>query len=68
MGFGVANKIFASFSEPFWGERKGWINFIAHKNANRYPVAFILPESKRNILMFFVSARQSIILGELSDE
>ena len=29
MGYGIANKIFVSFEEPFWGERLGWINFIA---------------------------------------
>ncbi len=35
---------------------------------NRYPVAFIYPSPKNNILIVFVSGRGSIELGQWSDE
>ena len=69
IGNGVANKLFCSFKEPFWGKRKGWINFVLKgKKYNKYPVAFIYPEPKNHILVVFVSGRASIELGQWSDE
>lgn len=69
IGNGIANKLFCSFKEPFWGKRKGWINFVLKgKKYNRYPVAFIYPEPKNHILVVFVAGKGSYELGQMSDE
>lgn len=68
MGSGVANKIFISFEKPFWGHKKGWLNFITKTKKNMYPIALILPEKTRYILCFFVSANNSIELSQWTDE
>lgn len=60
MGNGVVNKIFVSFERPFWGNRKGYINFVTKSKTNRYPVAFIMSEKNRHILCVFISASASI--------
>lgn len=44
IGSGVANKIFARFSKPFWDQSKKWINFVTKERRNRYPVAFTMGE------------------------
>lgn len=28
IGFGSFNKLFVSFKKPFWGNKKGWLNFV----------------------------------------
>lgn len=55
MGNGVADKLFVSFEKPFWGKRKGWLNFITKSSLNRYSVAMILPSKKQHIICVFVS-------------
>jgi monoamine oxidase len=68
MGNGVANKIFATFSRPFWGEQLGWLNFVARTEPNRYPVALILPTSESHMIMIFVSANASREISSWPDE
>ncbi len=69
IGVGFQNKLFCSFKERFWGNRKGWINFVTkNKKPNKYPVAFIYPEPKKNILLVFVAGQASLELGNWSDE
>ena len=69
IGNGIANKLYCSFKEPFWGKRKGWINFVLKgQKYNKYPVAFIYPEPKNHILVVFVAGKGSYELGQMSDE
>lgn len=69
IGNGFQNKLFVSFKHPFWGGRKGWINFVLKgKKHNKYPVAFIYPTPKNNILLIFVAGKASIELGQWSDQ
>ena len=28
IGSGIVNKLFCSFRKPFWGDKKGWMNFV----------------------------------------
>lgn len=69
IGNGFQNKLFASFKYPFWGNRKGWINFVLKgKKHNKYPIAFIYPCPKNNILVIFVAGKASVELGQWSDQ
>ena len=68
MGFGVANKIYASFYKPFWGKKTGWLNFYSTSKTSRYPNALVVPESNQPILMFFVSGNESRVLSEWKEE
>ena len=68
IGNGSANKLFCSFKKPFWGNSKGWINFVLKgQKYNRYPVAFIYPEPKNHILIVFVAGKGSHELAQLTD-
>ena len=68
IGNGVVNKIYVSFDKPFWGNRKGYINFVTKTKTNRYPVAFIMSEKNRHILCFFVSANPCREISQWKDE
>lgn len=68
MGNGVANKLLISCETPFWGKRKGWINFITKSKDNPYPVGYVLPYKDRHILCVFVSGSYSLELSKMSDE
>ena len=60
MGNGYANKLFVSFEKPFWGKKKGWLNFITKgAKSNPFPIAAILPAKNRNILCFFIAGSTS---------
>ena len=64
----MVNKIYASFDKPFWGNRKGYINFVTKTKVNRYPVAFVMSEKNCHLLCFFVSANYSREISEWKDE
>lgn len=68
IGNGVVNKIYASFDKPFWGNRKGYINFVTKTKVNRYPFAFVMSEKNKNILCFFVSGNACYELSRLKEE
>ena len=70
MGNGVINKMFVSFTRPFWGKRKGYINFVTKKENkyNKYPIAFIMEEKNRYILCFFVAANPCREISQWKDE
>jgi len=68
IGNGVVNKIYVSFEKPFWGNRKGYINFVTKSQLNRYPVGFVMSEKNRHILCIFVSASHSVELSKWSDK
>jgi monoamine oxidase len=68
IGNGSFNKIYLSFEKPFWGNRKGYINFVTKGKTNRYPVAFIMEEKNRHILCFFASANPYHEISRWSDE
>ena len=68
IGNGVVNKIYISFEKPFWGNRKGYINFVTKTKTNRYPVAFNMSEKNRHILCVFVSANPCLELSKMTDQ
>ena len=70
LGNGVINKLYVSFNKPFWGNRKGYINFVVKSKVqtNKYPVAFIMSEKDRHMLCFFVSANACREISQWTDE
>ena len=68
IGNGSANKLFCSFKKPFWGNSKGWINFVLKgQKYNRFPHAFIYPEPKNHILMVYIGGKGSHEIAQLTD-
>ena len=67
IGNGVVNKIYVSFDRPFWGNRKGYVNFVTKTKNNRYPLAFIMSEKNKHILCFFVSANSCREISQWKD-
>lgn len=68
MGNGIVNKIYVSFNKPFWGNRKGYINFVTKTKNCRYPCAFVMSEKNKHILCIFVSANPCLEISRMSDE
>lgn len=68
MGNGIVNKIYVSFDKPFWGNRKGYINFVSKTKDCKYPCAFVMSEKGKHILCVFVSANPCLEISRMSDE
>ena len=54
--------------DRFWGNRKGYVNFVTKTKTNRYPFAFVMPEKNKNILCFFVSGGACFELSRWKEE
>lgn len=53
IGIGIVNKLFCSFKKPFWGNKKGWMNFVMrNQKVSKFPLAFIVPNPKSHIIAF----------------
>lgn len=63
IGYGFENKVFASFEKPFWGKRRGWLNFVTKTKNNPFPVAFIMSTKSKHILCFFIAGSYSLNLA-----
>ena len=53
IGSGIVNKLFCSFKKPFWGNKKGWMNFVMkNQKVSKFPLAFIVSDPKNHIIVF----------------
>lgn len=70
IGVGNLNKLFVSFEKPFWGNYKGWINFITtDTEKNKYPVAVVIKDGDgKYILDFFIAGKSSLMTQKMSKE
>jgi len=69
LGVGNMNRLYVSFTNRFWGNRKGWLNFVTKSTeTNRYPVALIVNSIEKNILCFFLAGEGSREVHKLNND
>lgn len=69
IGIGNLNKLYVSFTQRFWGNYGGWINFVTKDTENnKYPVAVVNSAEDKNILCFFLAGKGSNEVHKMSPE
>jgi len=59
IGNSIYNKLYVSFSKRFWGNKKGWLNFISN-NEEAYSTAYVQSNEQKNILIFYITEKDSL--------
>lgn len=61
------DKLFVKVEKPFWKEGVKWINFVTKNFAKNYfPNAYVVPNTKSNIIVFYIPGNYSLQISRLS--